>query len=167
MSFHFSEADPNWNDIPPGGADAISKLKDALGELADTYMQCTPAGLPDLKTLEQDLSRLAGVEAPRKRNAAEPEDAYGTNLRFHLKSGAGGRIIGISPVFDIQCATDAMLMVFTHDAGAWSEVLRWEAKPYEEVSGAFSSFQYQISPDREDGSWYVVDTRVVGWCSSS
>jgi hypothetical protein len=167
MSFHLSHDVPNWGDIPPGGAEAISKLKNAFGELADTYMRCAAAGQPDPNKIQQDLSRLAGVPASGRNNPAEAEDVYGTNLQFHVKTGGGRRVIGITPIFNIQCATDAMLMVFAYHSGIWSEVLRWEAKPYEKISGAFSSFQYKISPMREDGSWYVVDTRVPGWCSST
>jgi hypothetical protein len=67
----------------------------------------------------------------------------------------------------IQCGHDAVLSVYESDGTQWRERLRWQAPPYDEVSGALEAFDYRISPPDAAGGWYVLVKDIMPWCSST
>ena len=160
--------------VPPGGPDEITRMKDRLNTLVVAYMVCLPVQqTPDPERIQQDLSRLAhAFKLPpgRIKNEDLPKDfgKYGFELWFDVRATKDSRrLVGITASFSVQCAGDALLLIFSPGEATWQEVLRWQSKPYKQVGEALSSFQYGISPPGETASWYVVAFFVSGWCSST
>lgn len=150
---------------------AIVSMKSRLGDFVDTYMRCAPLDVA-AETIERELSDLAHAVTLENRvyeNGELPKEAwnYGFQLGFEVKTwDRGRRLIGIVANFQIECGSDATLLVFA-DEGAWREVMRWQSKPYDKVSGAFGSFDYALSPINDAGEWYVVAKNIAPWCSSA
>lgn len=161
----------NAGVVPPGGAEAISRMKDRLNRLIVAYMACLPVqSEADPKRIQQELSGLAHAHKIRSgvnKNLPKDFGKYGFELWFDTRvTRDARRLISITATFDIECADDTILLVFSPGRTAWQEILRWQSPPYKEVSGAFWAFQYGISPD-EAGKWYVATAYINGWCSST
>jgi hypothetical protein len=160
--------------VPPASAEAVRKMKDRLNNLVVAYMACLPVQeTPDPEHVQQDLSRLAHAFKLRtgfikKEDLPKDFGKYGFELWFEVRATPDARrLISITATFSIQCADDALLLIFSPRPASWQEVLRWQSKPYKKVDGAFWSFDYGISPPDRAGSWYVVTHYVNGWCAST
>lgn len=151
-------------DISPEAQRAIAALKAGLGDLVSAYMRCAPSE-PDPKRIEQELLGLARGGAPVKPATEEVDPG---DVQFEARTSPGKpALIGITADFPVQCGSDAVLSVFAPDGASWGEVLRWQSKPYAQVSGAFGSFEYAISSRDRSGGWYVVAKSVAPWCTST
>src|ERR1700733_11541926 len=148
------DMDPN---IPPSTRQNILKLKDSIARLAETYMNCQPQE-PDPKRITQDLTALI-PPAPSNDNK------FGSGLSFVAITT--GRLISVTAKFGIKSGEDTMLLIFSPRENSWTEVLRWQAPSYKDVSGGFWSFQHQISPPDAHGAWFVLPSHVMPWCSST
>jgi hypothetical protein len=148
------EMDPS---VPPVTRQSILKLKDSIAHLADAYMNCQPQD-PDPQRITQDLTALIPPNP-------SDENKFGSGLTFQATTT--GRLISITAQFGIKYGDDTMLLIFSRRENAWSEVLRWQAPLYKDVSGAFWSFQHKISPPDASGNWFVITSRVMPWCSST
>jgi len=148
------EMDPN---IPPLTRQNILKLKDSIARLAEAYMNCQPQE-PDPKRITQDLSALVPPNP-------SDENKFGSGLSFTVT--LTGRLVSITAKFGIKCGDDTILLIFSPRENSWTEVLRWQAPSYKDVSGGFWSFQHQISPPDANGAWFVVTSHVMPWCSST
>lgn len=159
----FPIGDGTETKVSPEVQRAIAAMKARLGDFIAAYMRCAPIER-DAAAIEADLFRLgpAGDEVPPYSGR------YGAQLKFAVKQWRDHpRIIGIVPSFAIECGSDAMLFVFRDDGAAWREALRWHSPPYGQVSGAWWSFDYAISPVDEQDRWFVVAKSIAPWCSST
>ena len=139
--------------VPPDARQGILKMKDAIAQMADAYMACRTE--PDPNQMKRDLSALAPAVG----------DGYGSGLSFEVEVTPDVRhLVSITATFGIPCGSDAMLLIYAPRENAWREVLRWQSPAYDDVSGAFWSFQHRISPG---DPWFVVTSRVMPWCSST
>lgn len=162
-------------DVSDSARRAIAGMQAALDEFVAAYMGCLDTSdAPDTAQIQTDLSRLGhafSLESGRTYTEEElPPDfgKYGFELSFEVRAAAGpAPRLGITADFSIECGSDAVLWVFEPGNDGWREVLRWESSPYEDVSGAFGSFGYSISPPDSSGQWYVVTKNVAPWCSST
>jgi hypothetical protein len=156
-------ADMMTTNVPPEAQRLIAAMKARLGDLADAYMHCAPAQA-DAKRFEHDLVELARGTDPDPTD----DDRYGGRIDFDVRVTAGPpQLASIVASFSIHCGGDAALFVFARQADDWREALRWEARDYKDVGGAFWSFDYAISPPDQAGRWYVVTKNVAPWCSST
>src|ERR1051326_4876834 len=140
-----------------GAAQTPLTMKQRLGELVNAYMRCASKDAAPV-AVQHDLSELAHaftLEPNRVyRNDEYPRsDNYGFQLSFEVKAAPAAGVLGIVADFPIHCGGDAGLCVFAQAAGAWREVLRWQAKEYKTVAGAFGSFEYVISPTDRTRRW--------------
>jgi hypothetical protein len=160
------------NDVSPEAQQTIGLMKRRLGDFVGAYMRCLPAAA-DSKTIDRDLSGLthALYLGSRIYGPGElPKEAgnYGFQLRFDVKTRPGApSAVGVAADFQIECGWDAMLLVFVRKRGSWTEVLRWQSKPYAAVDGAFEAFGYAISPPDGTGRWFVVAKHIAPWCTSN
>jgi hypothetical protein len=151
---------------------AIAAMQASLADLANAHMACAPLNEAP-ETIERDLSRLVhafALEDRVYRNEELPKEAghYGFELTFTAKAWSDHPgVIGIVADFSIECGSDAVLLVFAPSGTRWKEALRWQSKPYAEVSGALGSFGYAVSPADSRGRWYVVVKSIAPWCSST
>lgn len=161
-------------DVSADAQKAILQMKERLNEFIVSYMRCVPTlSPPDAAKIEKELSTLghAFSAPPGPIDLKDiPKDAYnyGYQLSFEVRSTPDTRhLVSITADFQIECGSDAMLLIFSPTASGWHEVLRWQSQPYNEVSGAFGSFGYAISPSSSNGQWYVIVKNVLPWCSST
>jgi hypothetical protein len=165
-----------WPDeqVPAAGLEAIGQMKDRLNRLVVAYMACVSTiGRVDPERIQRDLSALAhAFKLPNRRYGKEdlPKDfgKYGYELWFevHVATDAPS-LIGITASFDVPCAYDTVLWIFSQTHSNWQRVLQWQSKPYKEISGAFWKFLYGISPPDKVGNWFVVTSYLNGWCTSN
>ncbi len=148
------EGDPR---VPPIARQNILEIKNRIASLADDYMACQPSD-PDAKRISEALTVLVPP-------SPSDENKFASGLTF--EATATGRLISITASFGIKCGEDTILLIFAPNENSWKEVLRWQAPPYKDVSGAFWSFHHKISPPDANGAWFVVTSRVMPWCSST
>jgi hypothetical protein len=148
-------------ELGPQGQASIAAMKARLGDLIDAYMSCAPLDL-DPANAARDLTQGLAEPAP------DASFHYGDHLTLQAERPAHQpALIAFTAAFAIECGTDTVLFVFAPDGGAWREVLRWQSQPYPEISGAFASFGYAISPPDAAGHWFLVTKTVAPWCSST
>lgn len=158
-------------EVSPRAQEAIAVMKNCLAAFIGAYMSCAPLE-PDVANVQADLSALGHAYRMREgfiSNSELPRDfgKYGFELWFDAKPVPESRLFAITATFDIECASDTMLLVYAPKGGSWEQVLRWESKPYKQVSGAFWAFDYGILPPDESGHWYAVAAHISPWCSST
>ena len=158
-------------DVSPRAQEAVAAMKNRLAAFIDVYMKCAPPE-PDAAKVQADLSALGHAYRMREgliSNSELPKDfgKYGFELWFDAKFVPKNRLFAITATFDIECGSDAMLLIYAPKGGSWEQALRWESKPYKDVSGAFWAFEYGISPPDDSGNWYAVTAHISPWCSST
>ena len=141
--------------VSPSASQKIVKLKDGIANLTDAYMACEP---PDHKRIQADLNALI-------LPTSSEENRYGSPLTFEAQGTH--RLISITATFGVNCGLDTILLIYAPQENAWQQVLRYQSPPYKEVSGAYWSLKYQISPPDPSGNWFVIASRVMPWCSST
>ncbi len=149
--------------LTPQAQAVISEMKTHLRDFLDAYMRCLPPNF-DTAGTQDDLGRRF------EQREVEPIGAvhYGDHLTFSMQRPAGHPdLVAITANFAIECGTDTVLFLFSSEGGSWSEILRWQSRPYPEINGAFASFSYGVSPPDELGHWFVVTKTVAPWCSST
>lgn len=149
--------------LTPQAQAAISEMKTYLRDFLDTYMRCLPANF-DAGNAQNDLDERF------EQREIEPIGPvhYGDHLTFTVDRPAGQPgLVAVTASFAIECGTDTVLFLFSPGGGSWTEVLRWQSRPYPEINGAFASFSYGVSPPDASGHWFVVTKTVAPWCSST
>ncbi len=150
------------------------QMKDRLNSLITAYMQCVPtSSLPNATKIQADLSTLGHAfslppNAIYSSNRPADFGKYGYQLSFGVRFTADARrLVSITATFDIECGSDAMLLLFSPTDLGWQEMLRWQSPPYKGINVAFESFDYAISPPAADGHWYVLVKSTTPWCTSA
>jgi hypothetical protein len=149
---------------------AIVGIKNALLNFAVDYMTCAPATASTGEIQGELERRVHAVHiAPGNHTIDElPPDAfhYGYDFGYSVKLWPSHKL-GIVATFSIACGNDAVLAMFEREAGSWRQVMTWSSEPYTEVSGAFGTFDYAVSPPDDAGHWYVLTKNIAPWCSST
>lgn len=158
------EADDPPTEVAPGAKAALARYKAALAALVAARMECaSPEQKPE--ALAAALDRAA---APAACDAACAEHAYAGAPEFHATRIDDTRhLLALTATLPIPCGSDAMLFVYARAGARWHEALRWQAPPYDLVSGAYGSFEYAIAPADAHGDWYVAVKDIPPWCSST
>jgi len=145
--------------VPPATQQLILKIKDAIADLTDAYMNCQPPDR-DPKRIQEALTAL--IPATDAKGSQ-----YGSPLTFEVAATPDPRhLVSITATLGIMCGSDSMLLIYAPHENSWMQVLRWQAPPYEKVGGGFWIFQYRISPPDTKGAWFVLTSRVGAWCNS-
>ncbi len=157
-------------DVSPEAQHAITAMKESLGNFVNAYMRCSPP-TPDPERIKRELSDAARafklpVGSMSEEEAPPDLGKYGFQLWFDVQAAQQNRLISIAATFDIECADDTVLFIFSPDGNSWKEVVRWQNKPYTSVKDAFWSFDSRISPPDESGNWYVATKHIAPWCNS-
>ncbi len=152
----------------------VLEMKGRLNEFIVAEMSCVPTTLPpDIVEIQGELSRLghAFTLPPNEvYSDSRPADygKYGYQLSFDVRSTADERgLVSITATFDVECGSDAMLLIFSPSSSGWLEVLRWQSQTHKNWMDAFSMFDYAISPPTPDGHWYVFTRSVNPHCASN
>ena len=150
-------------DVTPGTKTALGRYKDAIAALVAARMECAAAG-EDPDAVADALDRAT---APVDCDACR-DRAYAAPLVFRGRGSDDARhLLALTATLPIPCGSDDMLFVYRHDGAHWREILRWQAPPYDRISGAYGSFEYDIAPPDAHGDWYVAVKDVPPWCTST
>lgn len=158
--------------VSPLAQGLIAALKDRLAEFMATYMACATTGI-DVATIKRELEALSHAPDSERRagaaNKTPPEPWwYGGDLAFEARLLHDAvPLIGVTAKFAIECGNDALLAIYTRKDDRWVETLRHHSAPYDDVRGAFTAFDYAVSPPDESGRWYAVVKHIPAWCTST
>ncbi len=157
-------------DVPPAARDDISELKSRLAGLTDAYLAVRPNEL-DPSSVEGELATMlsanrSSAPKPRGMSSEAVSGLYGANLE--VKVAGQPDVLTVAYRFGIDCGSDALLLVYQHNENAWKRALRWQAAPYDLISGAFGDgFQYRLLPGEVSGAWRIAAVHGYPWCSSN
>jgi hypothetical protein len=168
-----------YTDVSLATKNQIAAFKDTLVAATDSVLKCEAATQP-APGLQADIARLFDANKPEK--PGPPTDAkakigddfaglFGGGLTVKVSAPASrGEIRTVELGFDIQCGVDTMLLVYekqAEDAQGFKRTLRWQAPPYDEVSGAFGDFfEYVLLPGSDAEPWRLVVAHGTPWCTS-
>jgi hypothetical protein len=158
-------------DISSFAQQKIASMKSALGDFITAYLHCVPSQADPAK-IKSDLSALGhSFEMPNgtisNENIPPNFGKFGFELSFQTRLFENPRLLGVTANFSIECGGDTVLLIFSPSNESWSEVLRWQKKPYATVAGGTLAFDYDISPPDDAGQWFLVTHDVAPWCSSA
>ena len=169
--------------VPPALQEQMAAFKDALAEATDVILRCEPANVAAVQ-LQTDLARLFHANQTQDD---ESGGVYGAGLKVAVStSGTASQLRIVDLSFGIECGNDAMLLVYQPnqknaemvsatsghlDSGTpdgFVRALRWQAKPYEQVSGAFGDFlDYVLIPEKNGKPWRLAVAHGTSWCTSN
>lgn len=164
--------------VPVAAKDTLTQLKDALSDVADAVMACAS---PDVSAqqIQNRLEKLLDANQPgppehviTESDIAHMNDAipgtYGYDLRAQVAGAPGGpALLTIDFSIGVVCGDDHLLLLYTQQNGAWKQIIRWQAKPYDEVSGAFGDFFVSgILARNKDSEPRLIVAHGTPWCTS-
>ncbi len=162
-------------DVPASVRRTLPALKDALAETVRDVLTCsalndTPA------TIEKQLATRLKANArqpapgtsvsnsdPRYQEALSSD--WSSNLQVRVATAAPD-LLQVQLAFNIICGEDTVLLVFQRESNVWHEVLRWQAAPYKQVSGAFGDGFFTGFLRRTADTWQIVTVHGHPWCTS-
>ena len=167
-------------DVPADVERAIPAFKDALVELADDVLAGQPA-TAGARQVEQALgARLPSGKAPDNAKAIAAAKAAGkSEFDVPEKGDYGGEVkvavsdllpgvLLVTETFGITCGEDNVLLGYSNVSGHWRRVLRWQAAPYQQVSGAFGDmFTPVLLKPRRNGHAVLLVVHGTPWCTST
>lgn len=167
-------------DVPAAAQRAIPLFKDALVHLSDDVLAKQPAAA-STKVVEQalasvlpkgnspnDSKEVASAKAAGKNEFDIPEKGdYGGEVKVSVHDPQKGLLL-VDESFGIMCGEDNVLLGYSNASGHWHRVLRWQAPPYDKVSGAFGDmFLPTLLDVRRNGHPVLLVVHGTPWCSST
>ena len=164
-------------DVPPETIGQIQAFKNGLDEAYKEYFLCQPPETPNPAALEKALYQKLGLPEPNPAASdASAKDAdlgpwlglYLTEVEIKVQVVPDARrLVAIKTIFEIPYGQDAALDVFAAGKdGKWGQVIHFTSRPYASIVGAFTGFDYRLSPPDEKGKWFAVATYINPWPSS-
>jgi hypothetical protein len=174
-------------DMDADGAPALQVLiagfKDSLAGATDVILLCESSNTP-AEQLQKDLARLLHANQPQP---IQSDDRYGGDLKVIVSTPVAAPQLRIVELrFTISCGEDSVLLVYEpseRNAQLISSVgehvdsgmpnglirtLRWQAAPYDQISGAFGDFfQYVLTAGQNEKPWRLVVAHGTPWCTST
>lgn len=159
-------------DVPPLARSRIERLKDSLRAFVAATMACAPDQV-DIKTLQGELSTKGDAFVPGTFHGDGytiehfDGDGEGHSLTYEVKTiPAHSDMLGVTATLGIECGDDTMLMLYQRQGRGWREILVRRSAPYQNISGAWMSFQYAVSPSDAQGQWFLATSTIPPWCTS-
>jgi hypothetical protein len=182
-------------EVPAELRQQITNFKDTLAASTDVILHCETVDTP-AQQLETELAREfhANQKLPSPTNAGSgkaatrtPHGGYGADLKVSVStSQAAPQLRLIDYQFGIECGDDSVLLVYEPgrknaeiisptgakaDSGmpdGFVRALRWQADPYDQISGAFGDFfQYVVLPGSDGKPWRLAVAHGMPWCTST
>ena len=142
----------------------VGEFKDALAATADAFIGCQKPDA-DAKAVESAITAALSTSGATEKGEGHP---YGSGLAVAVKhpDEAPG-LLAVQVTFGIECGTDSMLLVYENDNSGWKKAVRWQSKPYDQVSGAFGDFfTYLIVNRAVSPPWVAAVAHGSPWCTS-
>lgn len=167
------------SSVPVAARSGLLKLKNALSDLAGSVVACASSSvLPsDIQSKIEKLAN-ANLSAPTDVSSLTKDEpptdetvgSYGDDLQVRVARPANvPAFITVDFSVGIECGDDHLLLVYRWESGAWKLILRWQAKPFDEISGAFGDFfTFGIVNKAGDGNTKprIVVAHGRPWCTS-
>jgi hypothetical protein len=169
-------------NVAPALRAQVAAFKDTLVAATDEALHCASADTP-AEQLQAEITKQFHANQPESPQA---NMQYGAELKFVMSAPAAApqmRMVEIR--FDIECGSDALLLVYepaksnaeavsnsavSSNSGkpdGFVRTLRWQAKPYDEISGAFGGFfAYALMPGQNGTPWRLAVAHGTDWCTS-
>lgn len=155
-------------DVTPDAQAAIEALKDRIVLFATAVLGCADAPVAPA-AIQARLAALGDSFEGRTLHTADNpgRDMHGDGLAYAVARPPGHPdLLAIVASVSIECGDDSVLILFERSGGGWRPLMIRRSAPYREISGAFGSFAYALSPPDRDGAWYLATTRITPWCTS-
>jgi hypothetical protein len=159
-------------DVPPLARTRIEQLKDKLRAFVAATMACAADGI-DVKALQGELSANGDAFVPGEFHGEGytidhfDGDGEGHSLTYDVKAIASHPdMVGVTATLGIECGEDTLLMLYQRQGRDWREAVVRRSAPYKDISGAWMSFQYAVSPSDAQGRWYMATSNIPPWCTS-
>lgn len=167
--------------VPPAAIPLLVELRSGLRELVTETVGASPAGISaeDLqRTITERLNTLGVALTPRDAKGNDPNYGIGPDGPGSYSYGGilnisarrfehNPDVLAVTSNLSVSCGDDTALWVFRRTGKGWTLAMAREAPAYDEVNGAFGSFQYFVSPREADGDFFVVSALSHPWCTSN
>jgi hypothetical protein len=164
-------------DVPPETIGQIQAFKNGLDGAYKEFFLCQPPLKPEPDALRKLLYSKLGLPEPRPPAQESTTGAYDrgpwtglflTDVEIKVDVVPDARrLVTVKTSFDVPYGDDAALDVFSQGKDdRWYSVLHFTSRPYARIDGAFTGFDYRLSPPDERGKWFAVATYINPWPSS-
>jgi hypothetical protein len=161
-------------DVSPEAIKQIQAFKNGIFAAYQDLFLCQSDALPEAKDLQKEIDTRLGLSKPKpETTAGQPDDGPWkglllTHVEIKLDVVSDVRkLIAIRTKFDVPYGDDSELDVFSRTKDeAWKPVIHFTSRPYARIDGAFTGFDYRISPPDEKGEWFVVTSYINPWPTS-
>ena len=153
-------------DVPASARDGLSQLKDALTESADAALSCAGPSASPVALQTQMIAALNALPAALDRNAT---GLFGDELIVTVsRPSKPAGLLKVEFTMDIPCGDDNVLLLYALRDGAWRRLMRWQAAPLKDSSGALGDFFVSgvLSPPDGNTAPLVVIAHGTPWCTS-
>ena len=155
-------------DAPADVGRDIVMLRKTLDIATQAFFRCEAGDDSDPASLQTELAAFLHTDrSKRDENSSSQDGVYGANLRIKVVTAKGiSNSVFVVLTFDINCGDDNVLLLFTKEAGLWSEHLHWYSDKYTKPSDAFGDlYLYSLVPGK-DGTPLVAIAHGHPWCTS-
>ena len=167
-------------DVPADVQHAIPTFKEVLVRLSDDVLagqaanatvaqvqQALNAVLPAAKAPNDTKATAAAKAAGKNEYDIPHKGEYGGEVKASVSDLQPGLLL-VDASFGIQCGEDHVLLGYSSAGGKWRRVLRWQAGPYDKVSGAFGDmFLPVLLKPKYGGDPLLLVVHGTPWCSST
>ncbi len=172
------QSTPMETDVPASIQAGTVRLKEALVALTDSELATMPVNITD-KRVGEVLQALLLPASPKSGNASagkatskedseKPESGnYGDDVSAIVTSSASGMLL-VQESFGIMCGQDNVLLGYSNVSGKWKRILRWQAPPYKQVSGAYGDwYETRLLAPQRNGHPVLLVVHGTPWCTST
>jgi hypothetical protein len=165
-------------EVPSTVQNAIRDFKKALALQTDAVVTQFPADVT-AASAKQDLSAtmpatMVGKISDEQGQKMTENDSkqpvaglYGGELTLAVSKPEPSLLL-IQESFDIACGNDNVLLAYSNASGTWKRILRWESKPYEQVSGAYGDiYETLLLKPAYDNHRLLLVLHGAPWCTST
>jgi hypothetical protein len=121
-----------FDDFPAEARNQMTELKEALVRVADGTLACAEPSA-DPASLQKQMAR--GLEGTEPRATESKSTSFGggdVSVRVSRPKDVGD-LLGVEFSVGIPCGDDNMLLVYALRDGRWSEEIRWQAPPVNQI----------------------------------
>ena len=157
-----------FDDFPAEARNQMTELKEALVRVADGTLACAEPSA-DPASLQKQMAR--GLEGTEPRATESKSTSFGggdVSVRVSRPKDVGD-ILGVEFSVGIPCGDDNMLLVYALRDGRWSEEVRWQAPPVDQIPNAFGDFFLWAvisGPEGDRAGLRVAVAHGTPWCTS-
>lgn len=158
------DVDAQYGYVPTDAIKYIDNLKLALIALINERVACENNLSINPTQVQQDL-----LNALQLSELAEAEAIYGYDLKISVDRPKNTpNLMVVQAGFGIPCGDDNILLVYRFRGESWHLDLVWKSKPYNMITGAFSSYiDHLVLPANKNESTKVLALHSSADCTTN